>query len=159
MWDLDSLQYELGEGPCVHAIRAEPVTIVNDLRHEQRWPHYVPRALDFGLRAQMGLRLFADGQTLGGLNLYSTEGESIDPEVRQVAELLAAHAALALGRTRREEGLSSALTNRKVIGQAIGIVMERYQMDEDRPTPAEAAASPSATAGWRHRPRVPVAGE
>lgn len=49
VWDLDSLQYELGEGPCVHAIRAEPVTIVNDLRHEQRWPHYVPRALDFGL--------------------------------------------------------------------------------------------------------------
>ncbi|GAB2752533.1 ANTAR domain-containing protein [Nocardioides pakistanensis] len=80
----------------------------------------------------MGLRLFADGQTLGGLNLYSTEGESIDPEVRQVAELLAAHAALALGRARREEGLSSALTNRRVIGQAIGIVMERYQMDEDR---------------------------
>lgn len=132
VWDLDALQYELEEGPCVHAIRTQPVTVVNDLRHEQRWPHYVPRALEYGLKAQMGLRLFADGETLGGLNLYSTASDSIAPDVVHTAELFAAHAALALGRAQREEELNSALANRKMIGQSIGIVMERYQLDEDR---------------------------
>lgn len=132
VWELDSLQYELGEGPCLYAIETQPVTLANDLRHDQRWPDYVPRALEYGLRAQMGLRLFADGETLGGLNLYSTAGETIDPDVAHSAELFAAHAALALGRALREDDLNAALANRKVIGQAIGIVMERYQMDEDR---------------------------
>jgi hypothetical protein len=28
VWELDRLQYELGEGPCVHAITADPVTTV-----------------------------------------------------------------------------------------------------------------------------------
>jgi len=132
VWELDTLQYELREGPCVHAIQVEPVTVVNDLRHEQRWPRYVPRAIEYGLKAQMGLRLFVDGETLGGLNLYSTNGDSIDPDVEHTAQLFATHAALALGRARREEDLYTALANRKVIGQAIGIVMERYQLDEDR---------------------------
>lgn len=132
VWDLDSIQYELDEGPCVHAIKAQPVTIVDDIRHDQRWPRYVPRAVEYGLKAQMGLRLFVDGETLGGLNLYSVHADHIDPELAHTAELFAAHAALALGRARREENLSSALANRKVIGQAIGIVMERYQMDQER---------------------------
>ena len=132
VWDLDALQYELEEGPCVHAIRTQPVTVVNDLRHEQRWPHYVPRALEYGLKAQMGLRLFVDDETIGGLNLYSTDGDRIDPDVVHTAELFAAHAALALGRAQREEELNCALANRKMIGQAIGIVMERYELDEDR---------------------------
>ena len=132
VWDLDTIQYELDEGPCVHAIKTEPVTIVNDLRHDQRWPRYVPLAVEHGLKAQMGVRLFADGETLGGLNLYSVAVDHIDPGLAHTAELFAAHAALAFGRARREENLGSALASRKVIGQAIGIVMERYQMEEDR---------------------------
>lgn len=132
VWELDTLQYDLGEGPCVHAIEVAPVTVANDLRHEQRWPRYVPRAIEYGLKAQMGLRLFVDQETLGGLNLYSTDAEHIDPEVQHTAELFATHAALALGRARREDDLNAALANRKVIGQAIGILMERYHLNEDR---------------------------
>lgn len=37
-WELDDLQYKLGEGPCVHAVEAEPVVVVNDLRHEHVGP-------------------------------------------------------------------------------------------------------------------------
>ena len=132
MWDLDSLQYELGEEPCLHAIHTEPVTVMDDLRNQQRWPRYVPRALENGLAAQMGLRLFADGETFGGLNLYSTDPRGIDAVVEQSAELFADHAALALSRARREDDLNSALINRTTIGQAVGIVMERHHMDEDR---------------------------
>lgn len=132
VWELDAVQYELREGPCYDAIAREPVMVSQELRHDQRWPRYVPRAVAQGVRSQMGLRLFTDQATLGGLNLYSTQADTIDPDVQHVAELFATHAALALGRARHVEDLNTALQTRKVIGQAIGIVMERYQLDEDR---------------------------
>jgi GAF domain-containing protein len=132
VWDIDDLQYRLGEGPCVDSIRREPVVVLEHVRHEQRWPRYIPRAVAAGLRAQLGLRLYTDEETLGGLNLYSTESATIDPDALQVAELFASHAAIALGRAQHEHQLNEALMSRKVIGQAIGIVMERYQISEDR---------------------------
>src|SRR3954447_784563 len=129
--DLDDLQYQLGEGPCVYAMLAEKVVTVNHLRREQRWPRFVPAAVALGLKSQMGLQLHADDEKLGGLNLYSTETEVIEPEVQHLAELFAAHAALALGFIRRDEELYTALATRKVIGQALGIVMERFGLDGD----------------------------
>jgi GAF domain-containing protein len=132
VWDIDDLQYRLGEGPCVDSIHKDPVVVLENVRHEQRWPRYIPRAVAAGLRAQLGLRLYTDEETLGGLNLYSTESATIDPDALQVAELFASHAAIALGRAQHEHQLNEALVSRKVIGQAIGIVMERYQISEDR---------------------------
>lgn len=132
VWELDAMQYELGEGPCYDAIDRAPVMVANELRHDQRWPRYVPRAVAHGVQSQMGLRLYIEQETLGGLNLYSTQSDTIDPDVQHIAELFATHAALALGKARRIEDLNTALHTRKVIGQALGIVMERYQLDEDR---------------------------
>lgn len=97
-----------------------------------RWPRFIPRAVELGLRSQIGLRLYVENQTLGGLNLYSTATDTINPEVLATAELFAAHAALALGKAQREDNLHSALFTRKVIGQAIGLIMERYEFDEDQ---------------------------
>jgi GAF domain-containing protein len=132
VYELDRVQYELREGPCVQAIETDPVIVVNNLRHDQRWPRYIPRAVEQGVRSQLGLRLYVEKETLGGINVYSTSSDEISEETQHLAELFAAHAALALGRIRREEDLNTALASRKLIGQAIGIVMERYQMDEDR---------------------------
>ena len=128
--ELDALQHELGEGPAENALTTALVTTVNHLDHETRWPRYVPRAVDRGLKAQMGLRLYVEGETLGCLNLYSMQAEVIDPEVAQMAVLFATHAALALGKAREEENLHTALHTRKVIGQAVGIVMERFTLGE-----------------------------
>lgn len=130
--ELDDIQYSLREGPCYDSIRSEPVVVVEHARHDQRWPAYMPQAVQKGLRAQLGLRLYTEAETLGGLNLYSTRSDTIDPDAVAVAELFASHAAIALGRARHEEELSNAVTSRQLIGQAIGILMERYQIDEDR---------------------------
>lgn len=131
VWELDELQYELHEGPCVHAMTVEPVTTVEWARREPRWPRFMPLAVAKGLRSQMGMRLYTEKETFGGLNMYSTSSDTIDPDSMHMAELYAAHAALALGHARREEQLSTALVTRKVIGQAIGILMERHELDDD----------------------------
>ena len=92
----------------------------------------MPEAVKRGLRAQLAVQLFADEERLGGLNLYSTESEEIDEDAPHVAQLFASHAAIALGRAQHEENLNVALSTRKTIGQAVGILMERYGIDEDR---------------------------
>lgn len=132
VWDLDGLQYDLGEGPCVDAIEHEPVVVVEHLRHDQRWPRYIPAAAQRGVLAQVGVQLFARGRHVGGLNLYSTEHEEVDQESVETARLLAGHVSIVLGHVREEHHLNQAIQTRKVIGQAIGILMERYRIDEDR---------------------------
>jgi GAF domain-containing protein len=133
VWTLDKIQYELGEGPCVETLHDKVIVEAPDLRHDQRWPRYVPRAVAEGLKAQLAVKLYLDDQgTLGGLNIYSTTREDIDPEAVHMAELFAAHAAIALGYARDRQNLNEALHSRKVIGQAIGIVMERYHLTEER---------------------------
>ena len=51
---LDELQYSLGEGPCLHAIEAEPVVIVQDARRDSRWPRFMAAAVERGLRSDRG---------------------------------------------------------------------------------------------------------
>jgi GAF domain-containing protein len=132
VWELDELQYKFGEGPCYEAIATAPVMMMESVRTEERWPQYLPHAREKGLRSQMGLRLYNDSETLGGLNFYSTRSEGIDPEAVQLGELFAAHAAIALGRARYEHQLNESVASRQVIGTAVGIVMERYKIPEDR---------------------------
>ena len=129
---LDQLQYELNEGPCLTAMRNELVVVVNHADREQRWPRFIERAAALGLRSQMGLRLYANNETVGGLNLYATQCEQIDPEVVHVANLFASQAALVLGKARMEEHLTEAMVTRQRVGVAVGIIMQRYDMDEDR---------------------------
>jgi GAF domain-containing protein len=130
--ELDDLQYDLMEGPCVDSVHSAPVVVVENARHEQRWPRFIPEAVKKGLRAQLALRLFTEDETLGSINLYSTTSDTVDPNALAMAELFAAHAAIALGRARYEHQLNDALGSRKTIGQAVGLVMERYRIDEDR---------------------------
>lgn len=132
VYELDSIQYELREGPCYDAITEHEVIVAEDARHSERWPHYMPRAVQRGLRAQLAVGLYEDGDSLGGLNLYATAVEGVDPDAVHIAELFASHAALALGRSRSERQLNEAIDSRQTIGQAIGIVMERYQLDGHR---------------------------
>jgi GAF domain-containing protein len=131
--ELDDLQYSLNEGPCVETLRDAQVVVAPRIRHDQRWPRFVPSAVRLGLRSQLAVRLYVDDEgVLGGLNLYSTTSDEIAAEAESVAELFAIHAAIALNNAHERETLNQALESRKVIGQAIGMIMERYEMSEDR---------------------------
>lgn len=129
---LDAIQYEVMEGPCVDAIKKHGRRISNDMAHEDRWPVFAPRAVELGVRSQMGLDLFDEDDSIGGLNLYSDEPFAFTEASTQIAVLFATQASLLLGRRMRENQLTEALRNRQLIGQATGIVMQRYELDEKR---------------------------
>ena len=46
--DLDETQYERGQGPCLHAARTGELTEIPDTRTDNRWPDYMPRAVEHG---------------------------------------------------------------------------------------------------------------
>ncbi|GAB2642548.1 ANTAR domain-containing protein [Kribbella swartbergensis] len=130
---LDALQYELSEGPCLEAVLAEPLVQVDDISNDLRWPSYGPRAVkEFGIRSQLAFQFRADPHVRGGVNLYSKHPYRITVETRQLGVLFANLAAAALGWSRQDETLNEAVHTRHLIGQAIGITMERYQIDPNR---------------------------
>ena len=128
--NLDQVQYELSEGPCLDAMRHHTATPVADLRTDNRWPRFGPRAVAAGVISQMGIEIFRQGSTVGGLNLYASRPNAFDDDTRHAAALFARHAGLALEKSLTITNLTEALQTRQIIGQAIGIVMQRYTLDE-----------------------------
>lgn len=130
--ELDALQHELGEGPCVFALASDTVVHVPDVRSEKRWPSFMAEARRRGLRAQIGVRLYADRSGQAGLNIYSEQEDGLDDTSAQAADLFAAQAALAMGKARAIDQLQEGMRTRQRIGVAVGILMHRYATTEER---------------------------
>lgn len=128
---VDAIQYQTGEGPCLNAISAHEVFLTDDLAEEARWPKFATRAVEeTGVHSMLSLRLFADGDTMGALNLYSKATAAFDDEAREVGSVFAAHAAVAMASAKDHEHMQEAVRSRDVIGQAKGILMARQDITE-----------------------------
>lgn len=120
-------QQELGEGPCVETLWDDnDLFVVTDIIHDERWPHWGPEAEKLGLSSLLAVKLFTNEQTVGALDLYSFEPREYDGEDVLAARVVAARVSAALASARREETLQEAMDARNQIGQAQGILMERY---------------------------------
>jgi len=130
----DQLQYELQEGPCMDAVWEQELVISSDLSREDRWPLWAPRVVDeLGVKSMMCIQLFADEKSLGALNLYSPQVDGFTVEEDGYEGLaLAAHVAVALAAAQEIQHLKTGLGNRTVIGQAEGILMERFDLTAER---------------------------
>jgi GAF domain-containing protein len=130
---VDQLQLEHGEGPAVTAVTGGADCVyVADTRVDQRWPAWSPKAAALGLRSVLALRLHASGITLGVLELFHTEPAGFDTDDDAVAHILARHASIAVAVAREQASLRRAVDARKLVGQAQGILMERFSVDADR---------------------------
>jgi hypothetical protein len=129
---LDARQYELHEGPCYETVTSENIHVSFDLAHDPRWPNYGPMAAEMGIHAQLAVLLTDHSPRRTALNVYADAAQEFDYESIATAELFASHASVAMGFLQTVETLSSAIGTRQTIGQATGIVMERYQVDEQR---------------------------
>ena len=76
--------------------------------------------------------MFVKGDSLCALNLYAHEVEAFTNESEHVGRLLAAQAAVAYSGAQRAENLLAAIETRDLIGQAVGLLMERYSITASR---------------------------
>jgi GAF domain-containing protein len=128
---IDTLQQRLGEGPCLDAVYDEKTVRIDDIHAEDRWPRFATEAAGTGLGSMLAFQLFVTGGTLGALNLYAREPHAFGEESESIGLVFASHAAIALAGAQQEEHLRSAVTSRDLIGQAKGILMERYKITAD----------------------------
>jgi AmiR/NasT family two-component response regulator len=66
------------------------------------------------------------------LGLYSPAPDAFDVDDEAIAHILARHASVAVASARHEETMAQAVDARKLVGQAMGILMERFDVDGDR---------------------------
>jgi GAF domain-containing protein len=136
----DELQYQEDAGPCLDAGRGNVLLRVDDMREEQRWPRYVARVLDTGVRSSMSVPLPYQGTSVGALNCYSSEPgafaapASVDAGL-QVAEAIAVAVVNAEGHAQTAEqarNMRVAMDTRAVIEQAKGVLMAQRHVPADQ---------------------------
>ncbi|WP_319434522.1 GAF and ANTAR domain-containing protein [Mycobacterium sp. RTGN5] len=129
---LDELQMKFDEGPCLHAALADTIVQTADFRTETRWPQYSAAAVELGVLSGLSFKLYTSGRTAGALNLFGFQPNEWDGDAETAGSVLAAQAAAALIAAQHEEHLQAALLTRDRIGQAKGVIMERYRVDDVR---------------------------
>jgi GAF domain-containing protein len=127
---LDELQMTFNEGPCVEAALDEVIVRTDDFRSEPRWPKYSPAVVEIGVLSGLSIKLYTADRTAGALNLFAFKPNAFDAADETTGVVLAAHAAAAILASRQGEQLESALSTRDRIGQAKGIIMERFGVND-----------------------------
>jgi GAF domain-containing protein len=129
---LDTAQQAAGHGPCLEAIRAKKAIRCDDLRTDTRWPRFALSATTAGVHSVLSAPIGIPGESGATLTLFGFRAEAFRPDSEAVAAMLANHAAIALLHDKRERQFEAALATRDVIGQAKGMVMERFRVDAPR---------------------------
>ncbi|MGY1823935.1 ANTAR domain-containing protein [Geodermatophilus sp. SYSU D00079] len=155
---LDEVQYERGDGPCLHTARNGILVEIGDTRVDSRWPDYGRYVADHGVLSLLAVPLVVTGeeQVAGSLNVYARSADAFDEASRAVATGFAPYAAVAAGtvqayRRAREtaDNLQIALGSRAVIEQAKGILIERHKLTPGQAFEALATVSMSRNAKVR----------
>ena len=130
---IDEIQSELGEGPCIDAIKEHELFQTADLRNEKRWPRFSTRVHEeMGVSSIVSFRLFVEEDTMGALNLYATALDAFDESDVALGSVFAVHASVAMSAARRQDSLEQKAETRDVIGQAKGILMARSGVSDDQ---------------------------
>jgi len=127
---INELQIRLRQGPRFDTAKAGQRWVSGDLANDDRWPELGPAVAELGIRSMLTTAIASEPKRVV-LNLFSTRRDAFDPDDILV-ELFAHHARVALGYATELETLRRGLTSRTTIGEAIGIVMERFGMTEER---------------------------
>lgn len=124
----DALQEQLREGPCLESAVEQRTIRIDDMDTDDRWPRFAVEASGLGVKSMICFQLYVEGHNFGALNLHSTRAYAFGEDAESIGSLFAAHAAIAFSSAREEQQIRAALTTRDVIGQAKGMLMERYKL-------------------------------
>ncbi|GAA1748839.1 GAF and ANTAR domain-containing protein [Aeromicrobium alkaliterrae] len=125
------LQVELDEGPCLDALENPGVYSITDTEADERWPRWSAEVTKLGYRSVLSVPLATQARRFGSLNVYAARPDAFDDDDLAVTSILARHASVSLASSRDVEGLRKAVDARKLIGMAMGLLMERYDVEPD----------------------------
>jgi len=136
--EVDTIQYSLGEGPCISAASEQLTMRSGSLGGEQRWPRFGPRVGRLGIHSVLSLPLLTPDGVFGAMNVYARSKDAFDDNAERLGEMFAAPAAIAvqnaqvLEQTKRlAASLQGALSTKALIDQALGIIRSRSGASSD----------------------------
>jgi GAF domain-containing protein len=124
----DEIQRALGCGPTHDVLTEQRPVRIADLSSDPRWTEFRPLAAEVGVRAVLACPLPMPRRRLGVLSVYSSKPAAFDAAAELVLPVFAARAAIAIGYADTVTNLRRAIESRQVIGQAVGILMERHRL-------------------------------
>src|ERR671910_1316603 len=135
--DLEELQIEHGQGPCVDAFEGKTLIDTEDLAAEGRWPTFAPAAVERGLRAVLASPIPYNQQAIGVVVVFSAKTHPWSPEGELALVAFTDLAALTIANTLQSEErgelaaqLQRALDARVGIEQAKGALVAQEGMTE-----------------------------
>jgi hypothetical protein len=136
--ELDRNQYDTGIGPCVDCCMLGKEIYLPSTKEESPWPKFSAEAAEAGVGSTFSVPLRIDGQTIGGLNLYSQWENAKTPEGADIARAYADEASAILANADAHylaqdliSQLNEALESRTIIGQATGILMGQEGLNSE----------------------------
>ncbi|MEU4192376.1 GAF and ANTAR domain-containing protein [Kribbella sp. NPDC026611] len=132
--EIFQVQLDKHDGPLIASLRDRSMLLIRDTTTDKRWPEWAAKVASLGVRSVLDVPLHVrgDSPTVGVLGLYSRVPNGFSADDEAIADILARHVSVALATARREESLAAAVDARKLVGQAMGILMERFDVDSDR---------------------------
>ena len=128
-FELDLVQYETAEGPCLTALGGQTVRFAV-LEESERFPHFAIGAADLRIRSVLSTPIRNDDDIIGTLNLYSRQPDGFDEPAERVADVTAAEAGTAIitsriyeQATQRRGELQATHDEEAQISQAQGALM------------------------------------
>jgi hypothetical protein len=133
---LELIQEEAGEGPCIEAFERNQVVFCTDTSSDARYPAFARIVPGYGIGAVLGVPIALSGGPIGTLNVYDerphewsdSETNAIGTFTTVISALLMAGARAGLAEMTARQ-LQFALDHRVLIEQAKGILMEREGLD------------------------------
>ncbi len=124
-------QQDLGEGPSCIAVAAQSLLAVEDVAVDPRWPRWKTTAAELGIASTVAVPLFTDSP-LGVVTFYGCSRRAWRPDDLRRADIAGAHVSVVVAHARMQQNLWRAIEGRTVIGQAQGVLMERYGLTSEQ---------------------------
>lgn len=159
--DLDHIEQELGDGPCIRALREMAPVIIDDVERDPRWPALNRKLAEHNVRSTLGVPLEISGDASAALNFFATKPGVFTADVydKAVGFAAAAHNTLNLSvrinnAQNRADDLEAAMQSRTAINLACGVIMAQNRCSQE-----EAMEILTRVSSNRNRKLRDVAGE
>jgi GAF domain-containing protein len=136
--EADTLQYELGEGPCLAALAGCSPQRIDDVTTERRWTRWCAAVAASGLRSVVTAPMVTEDGCHGAIKIYATAPAAFGPVDERALVSFADRAAVLVANARAceragrfSERFKDTLRDRDLIAMAKGFLMGRDGLGED----------------------------
>jgi hypothetical protein len=136
---LDRIEQDLGEGPCLDALRTAGTVLLADASTDMRWPRYSRSLAAAGYSSVLGVPVDSGEKSSASLNFFAPATGLFSEEAIAKALVLARTAGQALRLALRivtaellASDLKAAMESRTVIDLACGMLMTQNRCSQEQ---------------------------